>query len=107
MEDAVPKLEAALAEAEIAAPKLPFVSNVTAYALESPDEIRARLATQIARPIRWRESVEYMTAHGVTEFLEIGHGDSLSTFIRAMAGPHTAHAIEDAQDIERALDDVL
>lgn len=107
MEPAAVQLQETLANLPVAAPKLPLVSNVTAYALESPDEIRTRLAEQVARPIRWRESVEYMKAHGVTEFLEIGHGDDLSTYVRAIAGAHEAHAIEDAQDIERALDDVL
>ncbi|MBK1698313.1 ACP S-malonyltransferase [Rhodovibrio salinarum] len=107
MEPAVAELQATLAEVEVRAPKLPLVSNVTAYALESADEIRTRLAEQVARPIRWRESVEYMKDHGVTEFLEIGHGDDLSTYVRAIDGKHEAHAIEDAQDIERALDDVL
>ncbi len=107
MEPAAAQLRETLADLPVAAPKLPLVSNVTAYALESPDEIRTRLAEQVARPIRWRESVEYMTDHGVTEFLEIGHGDDLSTYVRAVAGTHQAHAIEDAQDIERALDDVL
>jgi [acyl-carrier-protein] S-malonyltransferase len=107
MEPAVQQLQQTLAELPVAAPKLPLVSNVTAYALESPDEIRSRLAVQVARPIRWRESVEYMKDHGVTEFLEIGHGDDLSSYVRAIAGSHEAHAIEDAQDIERALDDVL
>jgi [acyl-carrier-protein] S-malonyltransferase len=107
MEPAVAQLQHTLADLPVSAPKLPLVSNVTAYALESPDEIRARLAEQVARPIRWRECVEYMKSHGVTEFLEIGHGDDLSGYVRAVEGAHTAHAIEDAQDIERALDDVL
>jgi len=107
MAPAAEKLRQTLADLPVAAPKLPLVSNVTAYALESPDEIRSRLAEQVARPIRWRESVAYMTDHGVSEFLEIGHGDDLSSFVRAVEGSHQAHAIEDAQDIERALDDDL
>ncbi|MBK1697490.1 ACP S-malonyltransferase [Rhodovibrio salinarum] len=78
MQPAAEEMERALAEVEIHAPNLPVVSNVTAYALESPDEIRNRLCEQIVQPVRWRESVAYMRDKGVDRLYEIGHGKVLS-----------------------------
>ncbi|RDD61194.1 ACP S-malonyltransferase [Ferruginivarius sediminum] len=104
MADVVAELDAALAEIDVVPAKLPVVSNVTGYALESADEIRARLAQQVARRIRWRECVEYMQAKGVTDFIEIGHGDDLSKFVTGVDRSLNAVAIEDSQDIEKFLD---
>ncbi|WP_209424349.1 ACP S-malonyltransferase [Pararhodobacter sp. SW119] len=82
MQPAADAMEAALAEVEIRAPAVPLVSNVRAEAVTDPATIRALLVSQVTGAVRWRESVEWMTRQGVTEFWEIGAGKALSGMIR-------------------------
>jgi len=58
------------------------VANVRAEAVSDPDEIRTLLVEQVTGSVRWRESVLYMAAQGVTEVWEIGAGKALSGMIR-------------------------
>lgn len=94
-----PILEAlALTEAAI-----PVVSNVSAQPVRAPEEIRRLLLAQVASPVRWDESVTAMAARGVTTFVEIGPGTSLSGLIRRTAsGVRTAH-VEDRASLVDAM----
>lgn len=82
MQPAADVMAEALAAVEIKAPAVPVVANVRAEAVSDPDEIRKLLVEQVTGAVRWRESVLYMAAHGVTEAWEIGAGKALSGMIR-------------------------
>ena len=72
----------ALAGVEIKAPVVPLVGNVVAEAVSDPARIRELLVAQVTGSVRWRESVAWMSAQGVTEAWEIGSGKALSGMIR-------------------------
>ena len=72
----------ALDNVDIAAPAVPLVANVTAQAVTDPMTIRSLLVEQVTGSVRWRESVGFMAAQGVTEIYEIGAGKALSGMIR-------------------------
>ena len=82
MQPAADVMAEALAAVEIKAPAVPVVANVRADAVSDPDEIRKLLVEQVTGSVRWRESVLYMAAQGVTEVWEIGAGKALSGMIR-------------------------
>jgi len=82
MQPAADVMAEALAAVEIKAPAVPVVANVRAEAVSDPDEIRTLLVEQVTGSVRWRESVLYMAAQGVTEVWEIGAGKALSGMIR-------------------------
>jgi len=82
MAPAAREMAQALAEVEILAPRVPLVANVRAAAVSDPAEIRDLLVEQVTGVVRWRESVLWMGARGVTEFWEIGAGKALSGMIR-------------------------
>jgi [acyl-carrier-protein] S-malonyltransferase len=63
-------------------PAVPVIGNVDAAPLESIDAIRAELGAQLTSTVRWTESVQYMRAHGVETFVEIGPKDVLSGLIK-------------------------
>ena len=65
---------------------MPLVANVTAAAVEDPEEIRRLLVAQVTGAVRWRESVLYDAANGVDEMVEIGAGKVLSGLARASTG---------------------
>jgi [acyl-carrier-protein] S-malonyltransferase len=85
MQPAADAMAAALADVDIHAPAVPLVANVTADAVTDPDTIRDLLIRQITGAVRWRESVQFMAAQGVTEIWELGAGKALSGMIRRIA----------------------
>jgi [acyl-carrier-protein] S-malonyltransferase len=72
---------------------------VRAAAVSDPEEIRALLVAQVTGSVRWRESVEWMAARGVTEVWEIGAGKALSGMIKRIASGATTRAIGTPEDI--------
>ena len=82
MEPAARAMADALDAVEVARPKVPLVANVRAEAVEDPDAIRALLMEQVTGAVRWRESVAWMAAQGVTELWEVGAGRALSGMAR-------------------------
>ncbi|WP_114966912.1 ACP S-malonyltransferase [Alkalilacustris brevis] len=103
MQPAAEAMQAALAEVEISAPAVPLVANVKAEAVTDPDEIRALLVAQVTGRVRWRESVAWMAAQGVTEFWEVGAGKALSGMIRRIAREAETRAIGTPEDVRAAL----
>ena len=58
------------------------MTNDTAQATSDANVIAAELTFQLTHPVRWVQCVEYMAAHGVTTFVEIGPGRVLSGLIK-------------------------
>ena len=71
-------MEEALSAAKINAPCVPVVTNVTAAAETDPVKLRRLLVEQVTGMVRWRESIQYMKAQGITRTVEIGAGKVLS-----------------------------
>eukprot|EP00439_Symbiodinium_sp_Y106_P089126 s1_g1662.t1 len=82
MQPAADAMAEALAGVEMKAPSVPVVANVTASAVSDPDEIRKLLVEQVTGMVRWRESVKYLAAQGVTELVETGAGKVLTGLTR-------------------------
>jgi [acyl-carrier-protein] S-malonyltransferase len=78
MEPAAKVMEMALAATEIKEPTVPLVANVLASPIADPAEIRKRLVEQVTGMVRWRESMQWLGANGVTTFVEVGAGKVLS-----------------------------
>ena len=102
MEPAARAMAEALAGVDVKAPVVPLVANVRAVAVEDPEVIRNLLVEQVTGSVRWRESVEWMSAQGVTEFWEIGAGKALSGMIRRIAKEAECRAIGSPEDVVAA-----
>ena len=103
MEPAAMKMKVALEEVEIAMPVLPLISNVKASAVSDPSTIRALLIKQVTGSVRWRESIIFLAAEGVTEIWEIGAGKALSGMIRRIDRSLTCRTIGSHEDIRKAI----
>ena len=99
MQPAADAMAKALAEVTIKAPASPLVSNVLAAPITDPDEIRRRLVEQVTGTVRWRDSVAYMAAQGVTAFYEVGTGKVLSGLVKRIADGAVGVAIGSPEDI--------
>ncbi len=62
------------------APEIPVIANVNAKPYESI-KINSTMASQIVKPVYWKQSIEYLLDHGETEFEEIGVGKVLTKLI--------------------------
>ena len=106
MQPAADAMAEALAGAEIAAPAVPLVANVTAEAVTDPAEIRRLLVEQVTHRVRWRESVAWMAEQGVTTLVEVGAGKALSGMVRRIDRAITTHSVgtpEEAKAVAAAL----
>ncbi|MEN8838490.1 MAG: ACP S-malonyltransferase [Celeribacter marinus] len=91
----------ALDDVEILAPCVPLIANVEAAAVTDPALIRSLLVKQVTGSVRWRESVAYMGAQGVTEIWEIGAGKALSGMVRRIDRDIACTAIGTPDDIAK------
>ncbi|WP_342075389.1 ACP S-malonyltransferase [Yoonia sp. SS1-5] len=102
MAPAADVMAAALADVQINAPMVPVVANVKAEAVTDPEEIRTLLVAQITGSVRWRESVAFMAAQGVSDIYEIGAGKALSGMIKRIDRAVTPQAIGTPDDVRAA-----
>ena len=102
MEPAARAMAEALDDVEIHEPAVPLVANVRAEAVRDPALIRSLLVEQVTGSVRWRESVVWMAAKGVTEFWEIGAGKALSGMIRRIAKEAETRAVGTPEDVAAA-----
>ena len=80
---------------------MPLVANVRASALSDPELIRALLVEQVTGAVRWRDSMTYFAAQGVTEIWEVGAGKALSGMIRRIDRAIACQAIGSPEDIAK------
>jgi [acyl-carrier-protein] S-malonyltransferase len=79
MARAVPRLREALAQIAVRAPGAPVISGVTAKPF---DDVRARLAEALVRPVRWTGVLATLRRLGAERFVEVGPGKVLTGLVR-------------------------
>jgi [acyl-carrier-protein] S-malonyltransferase len=104
MQPAADAMAEALASVNMKAPSVPLVANVTASAVSDPDEIRKLLVAQVTGMVRWRESVQYLAAQGVTELVETGAGKVLTGLTRRIDKSVGGAAVGTPADIASILE---
>lgn len=82
-------------------PEIPYISNVTADEVKSSENIKELLAKQVSSPVRFRESILKLKELGVTTFVEIGPGKTLSGFVRKTDKELKVINIEKVEDLEK------
>lgn len=103
MQPAADAMARALARVTLLPPRVPLVANVRATAVSDPEVIRALLVEQVTGSVRWRESVLWMAAQGVTEIWEIGAGKALSGMVRRISPGITTRAIGSPEEVAAAV----
>ena len=99
MQPAAEAMAKALAEADLRAPFVPLIANVTAAPVAAPDDIRRLLVEQVTGMVRWRESVAAMAGLGVGTFVEFG-GKVLGPMIKRIEPDATPVSLVTMADIE-------
>lgn len=103
MQPAAVAMREALAKVEKHAPTVPLVSNVSVTPTSDPETIAARLVEQVTGRVRWRETVEWFGANGVTTLYEVGAGKVLSGLARRINRDIALANVGTPADVDAAL----
>lgn len=107
MAPAADAMRHALAKVEKKSPVVPVVANVRAAPVTDADEIAQLLVTQVTGQVRWRETVEWFGANGVTTLYEIGSGKVLTGLARRIDKNISGVAVNTPADIDAAIAAIL
>jgi [acyl-carrier-protein] S-malonyltransferase len=100
MQPAADVMAEALAGVTMNDPAVPLIANVAAGPVSDAATIRDNLVKQVTGTVRWRESVEWMAANGVTAMVELGAGKVLTGMARRMAPEANCMATASVADLE-------
>ncbi|HEU4627026.1 MAG TPA: ACP S-malonyltransferase [Steroidobacteraceae bacterium] len=105
MNGAAERLAERLADVEIRAPRFRYISSVDAVAHADPADIRTLLGSQLARPVRWQDTVRAIAATEVAQLIECGPGKVLTGLSKRVEGVSgvTFAALEDPASLDAAL----
>jgi len=100
MADAANAMQEALAQADVKAPMVSLVANVTAQKVVDPQEIKKLLVQQITGSVRWRETMLFMENNGIEEVIEIGSGKVLQGLVGRTCPNMKARSIQNVDDVK-------
>ena len=101
MSPAQASLREALAKVKFKPLAFPLVANTTARPIKEPAEIKEELATQLTKPVLWKESVEFMAESGVETFIEIGPKRVLAGLIKRTVPRKNVLNVEGPSELEK------
>ncbi len=78
--------------------QIPVIGNVHAAPLTDESSARADIIAQLQSRVRWTESVKYMSAQGISTFVESGTGTVLGGLIKRIAAGAVSLPLGNPQD---------
>lgn len=100
MDSATKIMNEEISKIEFNSPKVEIISNVTAEPTNEPAKIKELLVSQIEKPVRWREIVNYMIDKNINKFIEIGPGKVLSGLVKRINRNVELLQINDLEDLK-------
>jgi [acyl-carrier-protein] S-malonyltransferase len=103
MQNAKVELLPELDKLKFNAASVPVVANVTGKAITKPEHIKELLVEQITKPVLWSQSLEFMSNHGIKNYVEIGPGKVLQGLVQKSLGGVKISGMDKLADIESYL----
>ena len=103
MQPAADAMSEALDGIDLESPSVPLVANVKASQETNGSIIKELLIEQVTGSVRWRESIEYISFHGVTDVFEIGAGKALSGMVRRIDREINVNQVFDTNSVNAAV----
>lgn len=97
------KMASLLKDISFKKPAVPFVANIAADYLGSPEKIKDSLLKQTHSPVFWEDSMRLLLQDGYDFFIEVGPGRVLTGFMRKIAPDVRAVHVEDRKTLVRML----
>lgn len=101
-EKLVPELEAT----PMQMPSVPVYSNFAARAVQSIQDIREVLASQVCGSVRWASCMKDLTDRGERLFIEMGPSKTLAGMMARISKEARVISIEDAASLEQAVEEL-
>ena len=96
MAPAAAEFRKALDATHFTLPSVPVYGNVEAQPLASAEAIRDELDRQLTSSVRWTETIQHMSAAGLTHFVELGPKDVLVGLLKRINREATGTALNSA-----------
>ncbi|MNG54024.1 Polyketide biosynthesis malonyl CoA-acyl carrier protein transacylase BaeC [compost metagenome] len=93
MRGSMDKFESYLQNFQFSALKIPVIANTTARPYDD-DTLLTCLAQQIASPVRWTASIQYLMSLGTPEFTELGHSEVVSGLVEKIKAETTEDELQ-------------
>ena len=90
----------ALSQVSFSEPQYPVVANCDARALTTAEEIKEELLQQLCTSVKWTQTVSYMSDQGVTRFIEVGPGRTLTGLVKRISQEAETVNISDLASIQ-------
>jgi len=101
MNSATKIMEEEISNENFKPPKIDIISNVTSEPVNEISDIKKLLISQIEKPVRWREIVNYMINKNITKFIEIGPGKVLSGLVKRINRDVELIQINNLEDLKK------
>ena len=82
LDEVTTRLREAMRQVRLDKPRVPYIGNVRARALQSGTEIAEDLVLNVSRTVRWHESVMLLYELGARVFIEAPPGHALSNLVK-------------------------
>ena len=105
MKKATSEMKDKIIQTEFKKPLVSIISNVNAEPQTNSDIIKSLLIEQIEKPVKWRESINYMIGSGINKFIEIGPGKVLSGLIKRIDRNVKLNQVNNLLDIKNITND--
>ncbi|GAB6180588.1 ACP S-malonyltransferase [Desulfotomaculum defluvii] len=103
MRPAGERLSEVLAQIDVLDPKIPVIANFNADYVRNANEIKDSLIKQISGAVLWEDSVQRMTAEGISTLVELGPGKVLCGLVKKINKGMRTSNIEDLASLEKVL----
>ena len=107
MQSAAEKLDTYLLNTAIDTPKINLIHNVDVTSHNAPDVIRNTLKEQLYKPVRWADTIKFMSEQGVTRFIECGPGKVLIGLNKRIAKEAEHFSIYNSETLNAVLDGAI
>jgi len=101
MKPAQDRLKADLDATAFADLRMPLLNNWQAREVRAGEDAREGLFHQVPNPVKWLDSIRYLSGVGVTRFIEVGCGAVLIGLLRNIDASLTGQKFGEASDWEK------
>jgi [acyl-carrier-protein] S-malonyltransferase len=81
--------------------RIPLINNWQANEIRTGPEAREGLYQQVPNPVRWTDTIQYLSASGVERWFEAGAGAVLSGLLRTIVPGGRCTCFGEAKDMDR------
>lgn len=99
MQPAVDELAAAINAVEIRPPQIPVIANTSVTSLQTVEEIRAELVSQLTGSVRWTETIQQAVDQGIQAYVELGPGKTLTSLVKRIDRKSTRVNVNDGDTL--------